>query len=170
MRKILGIDPGLASTGYGVIQGEASKLQLLDYGVIQTQVTKDLGARLCKIYDYIQAIIAQWKPQEMCMEALFFSRNVSSAMAVANAKGVIALCATKASLPLAEYTPNIIKKAVTGTSRADKALVERFVKLLLGEKEEIKPDHASDALAVAIAHYNSTVGPLLGKMKTEAVL
>lgn len=104
------------------------------------------------------------------MEALFFSRNVSSAMAVANAKGVIALCATKASLPLAEYTPNIIKKAVTGTSRADKALVERFVKLLLGEKEEIKPDHASDALAVAIAHYNSTVGPLLGKMKTEAVL
>ena len=108
------------------------------------------------IYNRISAVISEFKPDEAGIEILFFSKNVSSAMAVAEAKGVISLCLAQNCIPLAEYTPNIIKQAVTGSIKADKALVQSYVKLLLGLETVPKPDHAADALAAAITHIHTS--------------
>ena len=152
VRRVLGIDPGLANTGFGVVDFCNGRYRMVSYGVISTDSKTPHGERLLKIYSHIQAIIGEFRPDEAGMETLYFARNVTSAMGVAEARGVVTLCLAQNNIKLGEYTPNQIKQAVTGTAAADKALVEKYVKILLGLETEPKPDHAADALAGAITH------------------
>ncbi len=153
-RRILGIDPGLASTGFGIIDFDNNRMKLVAYGVIETDAAEKHSTRLLAIYNKLCAVIAEFAPTEAAMETLYFAKNASSAMAVAEARGVAELCLAQHCIPCGEYTPNQIKQSVTGTAAADKKLVERYVKLLLGLETEPKPDHAADALAGAITHLN----------------
>lgn len=157
-RRILGIDPGLASTGFGIVDCSGTAMRMLCYGVIETAPGMDMGLRLAQIYDELDSVIKRFSPQEAGMEELFFARNVSSAMHVAEAKGVATLCVTRNGIPLGMYKPNQIKMAVTGGASADKELVQRSVCLLLRLQEPVRPDHASDALAAAITHCHYTAG------------
>lgn len=150
--RILGIDPGLASTGFGVIDCEGMRMRLVSYGVIETSSESPHSERLLKIYNHLCSIIDEFQPEEAGMETLYFARNVTSALGVAEARGVVTLCLAQHCIKLGEYTPNQIKQSVTGTAAADKKLVEKYVKILLGLETEPKPDHAADALAGAITH------------------
>ncbi|MCR5217342.1 crossover junction endodeoxyribonuclease RuvC [Treponema sp.] len=153
--RILGIDPGLANTGFGIIDYKAGKFCLAGYGVIETDSSQSHELRLLYLYNRLSAVIEEFKPDAAEMETLYFSRNTSSAMAVAEAKGVITLCLAQSAVPLYFYTPNQIKYAVTGTKTADKETVQNCVKMLLRLKEKPSPDHAADALAGAITCINS---------------
>ena len=157
-KRVIGIDPGLAHTGFGVVDSVAGRLSLVSYGVIETPSTESHEVRLLAIYNRLLAVLDEFRPDEAEIEALYFSRNSSSALAVAEAKGVITLCVTQQGIPLFEYTPNQIKSSVTGTSGADKETVEQYVKILLNLQVEPKPDHAADALAGAITHIHTTGG------------
>ena len=143
--RVLGIDPGLASTGWGVVDFVNNRYRMVNYGVIETTPEMTHGERLL-------AVIQEYKPQEAGMETLYFARNASSAMNVAEARGVCTLCLTQNCVQLGEYTPNTIKQSVSGTASADKKIVQDYVKLLLGLETVPKPDHAADALAAAITH------------------
>ena len=153
----MGLDPGLANTGFGIIDCKNSRLIPVSYGVIETSSQEDHSIRLLSIYNRLLAIIDEFRPDEVEMETLYFSRNASSALAVAEAKGVLTLCVVQQGLPLYTYTPNKIKSTVTGTTSADKETVEQYVKILLNLKVTPQPDHASDALAGAITHIHSTL-------------
>ncbi|MCR5494198.1 MAG: crossover junction endodeoxyribonuclease RuvC [Treponema sp.] len=155
VRRVLGIDPGLANTGFGVVDSCGGKYRMVSYGVIETSSSQSLGERLLTIYSRLQAVIDEFRPDEACMEALFFARNVTSAISVAEAKGVVTLCLAQNALPISEYKPNQIKKAVTGTASADKELVEKYVQLLLNLEVKPEPDHAADALAGAVCHLHN---------------
>jgi crossover junction endodeoxyribonuclease RuvC len=150
--RILGIDPGTGILGFGVIDVEKGKAQLVDAGVIRTPVKEDDAVRLQTIYEELTDIIAQNKPTEMAVEKLFFSRNVTTAMTVSQARGVVLLCGMQAGLKIHEYTPMQIKQAVTGYGKADKKQMQEMVKTILGLKATPKPDDAADALAAAITH------------------
>jgi len=150
--RILGIDPGTGILGFGVIDVEKGKAQLVDAGVIRTPVKEDDAVRLQTIYEELTDIIAQNKPTEMAVEKLFFSRNVTTAMTVSQARGVVLLCGMQAGLKIHEYTPMQIKQAVTGYGKADKKQMQEMVKTILGLKSIPKPDDAADALATAITH------------------
>lgn len=152
VRRVLGIDPGLANTGFGLVDFYDGRYRMVSYGCITTKSGRPHGERLLTIYNRLCAIISEFEPDEAGMETLYFARNVSSAMGVAEARGVVTLCLAQHCIPLGEYSPNQIKQAVTGTANADKELVERYVKILLGLKTEPHPDHAADALAGAITH------------------
>lgn len=156
IRRVLGIDPGLANTGWGVIEYFSGKYRLVAYGVITTSSKSIHSERLLKIYNELQKVIEEFSPNEAGMETLYFAKNVTSALSVAEARGVVTLSIAQKGIPLGEYTPNQIKQAVTGTAGADKELVEKYVKILLSLKTEPKPDHAADALAGAITklHYS----------------
>lgn len=153
--RIIGIDPGLANTGIGIIDVVNGVPHLVTYGVIETKVEEEKSKRLLFIYENLASIIDEFKPQEASMETLYFARNVTSALSVAEARGVVTLLFAQKKIPLTEYTPNTIKLSVTGTAAADKKLVEQYVKILLHLEKEPKPDHAADALAGAITHLNS---------------
>ncbi len=155
-RRILGIDPGLANTGFGVVDFENGRISPVSYGCIETSSDTDHSLRILSIYNRLLAIIKEFNPDEAEMESLYFAKNVSSAMAVAEAKGVITLCLAQNCIPLTVYTPNQIKYAVSGSKSADKETVQQYVKILLNLKEIPRPDHAADALAGAICHINST--------------
>jgi crossover junction endodeoxyribonuclease RuvC len=150
--RILGIDPGTGILGFGVIDVTRGNLQLVDAGVIRTPVHEDDGVRLLTIYEELTDIITQNKPDMMSVEKLFFARNVTTAMTVAQARGVVLLCGMQASLPIHEYTPMQIKQAVTSYGKADKKQVQEMVRVILKLKEIPKPDDAADALAAAITH------------------
>lgn len=152
IRRVLGIDPGLANTGFGVVDFVNGRYRMVSYGCITTKADEPHGQRLMKIYSNLCAVIDEFRPDEAGMETLFFARNATSAMSVAEARGVVTLCLAQHGIKLGEYQPNQIKQAVTGTTKADKALVEKYVKILLGLETEPKPDHAADALAGAITH------------------
>lgn len=156
VRRVIGIDPGLASTGFGVVDFFENRFSLVSYGVIETPPHESHSTRLLTIYNRLSAVLMEFNPTEAAMETLYFARNVTSALTVAEARGVVTLCLAQHTIPLAEYKPNQIKLSVTGTAKADKPLVERYVKLLLGLEVEPKPDHAADALAGAITHINSS--------------
>lgn len=156
LRRVIGIDPGLANTGFGIVDCENSRLSLVSYGVIQTDSRDSHEIRLLSIYNRILAVIDEFRPTEAEMETLFFARNTTSALAVAEAKGVVTLCLAQQGIPLSLYAPNQIKSAVTGSKGADKGTVERYVQILLGLKEPPEPDHAADALAGAITHLHFT--------------
>ena len=153
---VLGFDPGLASTGWGLVEAVGNRLRLADYGTVTTGPETPHGARLLAIYDSIAAVIDVRHPAQAAMERLFFGANVTSAMGVSEARGVLTMLAVQRAIPLTEYTPNAIKQAVTGTASTDKKTVQEFVRLLLGLKDIPKPDHAADALAAAITHIHST--------------
>jgi crossover junction endodeoxyribonuclease RuvC len=150
--RILGIDPGTGILGFGVIDVKDGKVSLVDAGVIRTPVKEDDAVRLLTIYDELSQIITETKPQHASVEKLFFARNVTTAMTVSQARGVVLLCAMQAGLQIAEYTPMQIKQAVTGYGRADKQQIQEMVRVILQLKEIPKPDDAADALAAAITH------------------
>lgn len=156
-RRVIGIDPGLANTGFGIVDFENGRYKMVSYGVITTSSDLPHGHRLMTIYSRLCAILSEFEPKEAGMETLYFAKNVTSAMSVSEARGVVSLCLAQHGILAGEYTPNQIKQSVTGTASADKELVEKYVKLLLGLKTEPKPDHAADALAGAITHINSLV-------------
>lgn len=153
--RIIGIDPGTGILGFGIIESESSKVKLVDAGVIRTPVKEDDAVRLATIYEELSDIIAQAKPDEMAVEKLFFAQNVTTAMTVSQARGVVLLAGQQAGLKLAEYTPLQIKQALTGYGRADKKQIQEMVRAVLGLKEVPKPDDCADALAVAITHAQS---------------
>lgn len=150
--RIIGIDPGTGILGFGVIDVNSGKTQLVDAGVIRTPVKEDDAVRLETIYQELTDIIVQTKPQVMSVEKLFFARNVTTAMTVSQARGVVLLCARLAGLDIFEYTPMQIKQAITGYGKADKKQMQEMVRVLLSLKEIPKPDDAADALAAAITH------------------
>ena len=150
--RIIGIDPGTGILGFGIIESKNGKVQLVDGGVIRTPVKEDDAVRLLTIYEELTDIIASTKPDEMAVEKLFFSQNVTTAMTVAQARGVVLLTAMQADLKISEYTPQQIKQALTGYGRADKKQIQEMVRVMLGLKEVPKPDDCADAIAAAITH------------------
>jgi crossover junction endodeoxyribonuclease RuvC len=150
--RILGIDPGTGILGFGVIDVEKGKAKLVDAGVIRTPVKEDDAVRLQTIFEELTDIIAETKPTEMSVEKLFFSQNVTTAMTVSQARGVVLLVGQQAGLNIHEYTPQQIKQAVTGYGKADKKQIQEMVRVILGLKEVPKPDDCADALAAAITH------------------
>lgn len=154
--RILGIDPGLSNTGYGVIDHERNQSHLVSQGCIVTKTGQPTAARLQAIFDGITAVIEETKPEAVALEKLFFSVNVKSAMAVGEGRGVAILATAKAQLPLAEYTPQEIKQAVSGSGKAGKDQVIRMVSVLLSLTASPATTHAADALAVALCHAHSS--------------
>jgi crossover junction endodeoxyribonuclease RuvC len=154
---VLGIDPGTANTGYGVVARRGGRLAALDGGVIETPAGLPLERRLASIHARVCALIEEHTPEAVALEDLYFGVNARSAMAVGHARGVVMLAAGQAGLPCAGYTPQQIKGAVCGTGRAGKEQVIRMVQTLLSLTEPPRPDHAADALAVAICHANQVV-------------
>ena len=149
--RILGIDPGTGILGFGVIDVDArGKISLVDAGVIRTPVNEDDAVRLQTIFDELSDIIAHNKPQVMSVEKLFFTKNVTTAITVAQARGVVLLLGQQHKMELHEFTPLQIKQAVTGYGKADKKQMQEMVRVLLQLKEIPKPDDAADALAAAI--------------------
>jgi crossover junction endodeoxyribonuclease RuvC len=150
--RIIGIDPGTGILGFGVIEVVKGKIRLIDAGVITTPAHTPHDVRLEDIYDSLTEIIAETQPAVMSIEKLFFAQNVTTAMTVAQARGVAMLAGRKGGLPIFEYTPLQIKQTVTGYGKADKKQVQEMVRLQLGLTEVPKPDDCADALAAAITH------------------
>lgn len=155
--RILGIDPGTGLLGFGVIES-GLKPKMVDAGVVRTKVHQPEPERLLIIFDSLQEIVKSTKPDVVSVEKLFFARNVTTAMSVAQARGVVLLVAQRHNLPIFEYTPMQIKQSLTGYGKADKKQMQEMVRLLLNLKEIPKPDDAADALAAALTH--SAVGVL----------
>lgn len=150
--KILGIDPGTGIVGFGVVDSNKGQLRMQDAGVIKTPVKQQDSKRLKTIYEELEEIITQNKPDVMSVEKLFFSQNVTTAMSVSQARGVVLLLAEQNDLLLFEYTPQQIKQAVAGYGKAEKHQVQEMVRTILRLKEIPKPDDCADALAAAICH------------------
>lgn len=150
--RIIGIDPGTGILGFGVIDVVKNHAKLVTAGVITTPAHTPIDVRLEDIFDGLTEIIAETKPDMMSIEKLFFTKNVTTAISVAQARGVAVLTGRKAKLPIHEYTPNEIKQTVTGYGRADKKQVQEMVRIELGLTEVPKPDDCADALAAAITH------------------
>ncbi len=149
---ILGIDPGYAIIGYGVIRAERGHFQPLEHGAVVTRAQEPFNRRLEIIYDSLTSVIEHWKPDAVSIEKLFFQNNQKTAIGVAEARGVILLAAQKAKIQVYEYTPLQVKMAVTGYGQAHKPQVMEMTRRLLCLKEIPKPDDAADALAMAICH------------------
>lgn len=147
---ILGIDPGLADCGYGLVKTEGNKFVCLDYGSIKTSPQETLGSRLATINTELQKIITKYQPELVAVEELFFCKNLKTAIVVGQARGVIILTCQQQGLPIVEFTPLQVKQAVAAYGGADKKQVQKMVKLLLGLAELPQPDDAADALAIAI--------------------
>lgn len=153
--RVLGIDPGTAITGYGVVEGDGDNLTLTTYGAVTTPADQPLAQRLQRIYRELRALIVEWDPDSAAVEELFFSKNARTALAVGHARGVALLALTDAGLPIQEYKPAEVKQAVAGYGNAPKDQVQGMVQLLLGLDDRPRPDDAADALAVAICHFHS---------------
>ncbi len=151
---VLGIDPGTADTGFGVVQSAGSRLRALASGVIQTSPRTALERRLAEIHELVGKLLEGYEPDAVAVEELYFGANARTAFAVGQARGVILLAAGQRGTPTLSYTPQQVKGAVCGHGRADKVQVARMVARLLGLPESPASDHASDALAVAICHLN----------------
>lgn len=167
---VLGVDPGVATTGYGVVRQDRDCIRPVAYGVIQTPASKSLPLRLQQLYRELIELVDSYHPTEASVEELFFARNVTTALTVGHARGVILLALEDSGLPTYEYTPLQVKQAITGYGRAGKEQVQEMVRLLLGLPEIPRPDDAADALAAAIchAHTNSVTRQLAG-LKTGRV-
>jgi crossover junction endodeoxyribonuclease RuvC len=152
---VLGIDPGTATTGYGLVRETEGDLELVAYGVVETPAGQPLPVRLQTIYRELQALVGQHRPCAAAVERLFFSRNVRTAMSVGQARGVALLALADAGLDIGEYDPLEIKQAVTGYGGADKQQVQEMVRALLKMDELPRPDDAADGLAVAICHLHT---------------
>lgn len=151
--RIIGIDPGTGILGFGVVDVVSNKMKLVTAGVITTPAHTAVDERLEEIFDGLTQIIKETNPQVMSIEKLFFSRNVTTAISVAQARGVAMLTGRKAALEIAEYTPLQIKQTITGYGKADKKQVQEMVRIQLGLSEVPKPDDCADALAAAMTHF-----------------
>ncbi len=152
---ILGIDPGLAIVGWGAVEYNASHFKVLGYGAIETPAGMPTEQRLSLIFDGIRSLIDTYHPDSMAVEELFFNTNITTGIRVAEARGVIIMCAHKMGIEIAEYTPLQVKQAVVGFGRAEKKQVITMVTMLLGLAKPPKPDDTADALAIAICHAHS---------------
>ena len=152
---ILGIDPGTAITGYGVLETRQGKQCLLGYGVIETSADMRMESRLCMIHEKLKSIIEIYQPDEMAIEQLFFHRNNKTVITVAQSRGVLIMTAASAGLEIAEYTPLQVKQAVCGYGKADKKQVQFMVQNILTLPKPPKPDDAADAIAIALCHSQS---------------
>jgi len=156
--KILGIDPGTATTGFGVIQKQGGDLIFVDAGVISTTPDEEMHRRLKRIDECLEQLIHEHQPDMMVVEQLYFATNVTTAISVGQARGVVLLAAGRHSLPVHEYTPLQVKQAVTGYGKADKRQIQEMVKMVLKLDGIPKPDDAADGLAIAITHANQLTG------------
>ena len=154
MKVILGIDPGLAFTGYGVIRCSGSRFRCITHGTVRTSPRDGMGERLVQIHQGIMDVITTYEPEEAGIETVYFSKNSKSALPVAQAKGVVLFTLASRGIPFAEYTPLELKQAVVGNGRADKLQVQQMIKMIFNLAELPRPDHASDALAAAFCHAN----------------
>ena len=152
---LVGIDPGTATTGYGVIEKRGDRVSFLACGIIATSPDEDAPTRLLMIYDQFNALLDKYKPEAVATERLFFTNNVTTGIPVGRALGVILLTLAQRGLPWTEYTPTQVKSAIVGTGRAEKKQIQFMVTRLLGLTEVPKPDDAADALAIAICHAHS---------------
>lgn len=150
--RILGIDPGIAIMGYGIVDFNNNKAKVIENGVVTTSPSTRTPERLKILYDNLNDIIREFQPDEFAIEELFFNQNVKTAITVGHARGVQILCAADNKLPIYEYTPLQIKQAITGYGRATKPQMQKMVTTLLNLKEIPKPDDAADALAIALCH------------------
>lgn len=157
MRTVLGIDPGLANTGWGIVRQEGSRLSCVAYGCVSTSADDPLEQRLAKIHDQIGAVVEHYEPSCVGIETVWFGQNITAAFATGQARGAALVACAHAGLEVGEFTPRQIKMAVVGTGTADKGQVQYMVKQLLGLQDQPKPDHAADALAAAIC-YTTHVG------------
>ena len=158
--RILGIDPGVAIVGFGLIETERSAVRMLQYGAINTSAGLPLATRLVQIEQDLTQLIRQFQPDEIAIEELFFSKNITTGIAVAHARGVILCTAEKLHLPIYEYTPMQVKQAVVGYGLAEKKQVMDMTRRLLKLKAIPRPDDAADALAIAICHARSATSLL----------
>ena len=158
--RILGIDPGVAIVGFGVVDSEGGTQRMVQYGAINTPANTPLAARLVQIEQDLTALLQQFKPDEVAIEELFFSKNITTGIAVAHARGVILATVEKAGIPIYEYTPMQVKQAVVGYGLAEKNQVMDMTKRLLKLRAVPKPDDAADALAIAICHGRSATSLL----------
>jgi crossover junction endodeoxyribonuclease RuvC len=152
---VLGIDPGTARTGFGLVRQDQQKLQMVDFGVITTSPDDPMPLRLGQLHDQLEALLRLHQPDLAAVEQLFFQTNVKSAISVGQARGVALLALAQAGLEVGEYTPNDIKQAVVGYGGADKHQIQEMVRMMLEMEETPKPDDAADALAVAICHIHT---------------
>ena len=158
--RILGIDPGVATIGFGLVEADRGRQQLLRYGVITTPPGIPLSSRLWQISEDISSLLTQLKPDEAAVEELFFSKNITTGIAVAHGRGVLLLELEKAGIPVYEYTPMQVKQAVAGYGKAEKRQVMLMTQRLLKMKEIPRPDDAADALALALCHARSATSLL----------
>ena len=161
--RILGIDPGVAIVGFGVVDHEKGQSKMVQYGAINTQAGLPLAARLVQIESDLQQLIEHFQPDEISIEELFFSKNITTGIAVAHARGVILCTAEKLGIPIYEYTPMQVKQAVVGYGLAEKHQVMDMVRRLLKLKAIPRPDDAADALAIALCHARSNTSLLQRK-------
>jgi crossover junction endodeoxyribonuclease RuvC len=152
MTRVLGIDPGLAATGWGIVDADGSRSKYVAHGTITTSASDKLGARLSKMFDELTAIVRSYGPQAAGIEQLYFARNTSSALPVAHARGVVLLGLEQRAVSAFEYPPQEIKQSIVGSGRATKEQVQEMVRILLGLNEIPKPNHSADALATALCH------------------
>lgn len=160
--RILGIDPGVAIVGFGLIESDRGTLRMLQYGAITTPAGLPLAARLAQINRDMEELIDTFRPDEISVEELFFSKNITTGIAVAHARGVILCAAEKKKIPIYEYTPMQVKQAVVGYGLADKKQVMDMTRRLLKLKAVPRPDDAADALAIALCHARSATSLLRG--------
>lgn len=153
---ILGIDPGIAILGFGLVKYEANRFTVIDYGAITTDSGIPMSSRLSIIYNGLIDIIEKYKPDAYAVEELFFNKNIKTALTVGHARGVAVLAGSKSGVQVYEYTPLQVKQALVGYGRADKNQIQQMVKVILNLREIPKPDDVADALAVAICHGNSS--------------
>lgn len=157
--KILGIDPGTATTGYGIIEARKNELKVVTFGCIKTAKQDKAEKRLAEIYRDLTKLIKKYRPKVAAVESIFFYKNVKTAIAVAQARGVVLFCIHKNKIKLAEFAPLEVKRTLTNYGKADKKQVQYMVKQLLNLKQIPKPDDAADALAVAICAANISIDP-----------
>ncbi len=160
---ILGLDPGYAIVGWGVLEYKANKFRVIDYGAVTTEAKTPFPLRLCDIYNGLCDIIKKYQPEVLSMEKLFYNNNAKTVIDVAQARGVITLAAQQNGLKIAEYTPLQVKQSVTGYGRAVKKQVQEMTRIILNLEKIPKPDDTADALAMAICHAHCS-GSLLGSM------
>ena len=158
--RILGIDPGIAIVGFGLIESNRGSVRMLQYGAVTTEAGLPLATRLVQIENDMTALIAQLKPDEIAVEELFFSKNITTGIAVAHGRGVILCTAERLGVPIFEYTPMQVKQAVVGYGMAEKKQVIAMVRSFLHLGEELKLDDTADALAIAICHAHTGCGGL----------
>ncbi len=152
---IIGIDPGLATVGFGIIRKEENIITPVSYGCIRTSPEKQTPERLLEIYTGISALFEKYSPEAVAVERLFFNTNVTNAMSVSEARGVVFLAAQQKHIPVFEYTPAQVKQAITGSGRADKRQMQEMIKRLLKLEELPRPDDAADGLSIALCHINT---------------